>query len=166
MTDTSIEVRVAALLTRYKLQLAIAESCTGGLLGHRITDVPGSSVFFRGGVVAYSYKAKEWLLGVDHETLVTFGAVSNEVAEQMATGVRTALKSDYALSITGIAGPGGGMPGKPVGLTYIGLAYEGTVQWQKHIWQGTRAENKNHSVAAALQFLHDTILEREGTYAE
>lgn len=162
MTETSIEMRVAALLSEYKLQLGIAESCTGGLMGHRITDVPGSSTFFRGGIVAYSYAAKEALLGVEHQTLLQFGAVSAEVAAQMAKGALQAFQCDYALSITGIAGPGGGMPGKPVGLTYIGLAYQGKTLWQKHIWNGTRAENKEKSVAAALKFLQDTILIREG----
>ncbi len=166
MTEKTIEANVVALLTKYKLQLGIAESCTGGLMGHRITDVPGSSKIFRGGVVAYSYDAKETLLGVEHKTLVAHGAVSHKIAIQMAEGARRIFRCDYALSITGIAGPGGGMPDKPVGLTYIGLAFEGETRWQKHIWQGTRAENKMQSVSAALQFLFDTVMAREGKNAE
>ncbi len=166
MTEKSIEANVVALLKKYNLQLGIAESCTGGLMGHRITDVPGSSQIFRGGVVAYSYEAKETLLGVKHKTLVAHGAVSHQVAVEMATGARRVFRSDYALSITGIAGPGGGMPGKPVGLTYIGLAFDGETRWQKHIWQGTRAENKMHSVNAALQFLLETVMAREGQHAK
>ncbi len=162
MPESSIEARVAALLTEHNLQLGIAESCTGGLMGHRLTDVPGCSRFFRGGIVAYSYEIKETLLSVAHQTLLQYGAVSAEVAVQMAIGARQVFHSDYGLSITGIAGPGGGMPGKPVGLTYIALAFDGGTVWQKHIWHGTRAENKNQSVEAALQFLLDTILTGEG----
>ncbi len=166
MTQNTIEASVVELLKKHNLQLGIAESCTGGLMGHRITDVPGSSQIFRGGVVAYSYEAKENLLGVSHDTLTTHGAVSHQVAIEMAEGARRVFHSDYALSITGIAGPGGGMPGKPVGLTYIGLAFDGETRWQKHIWQGTRAENKTQSVNAALQFLYDMVMAREGENAK
>jgi len=162
MTELPIEVRTVNLLKKLNIQIGIAESCTGGLMGHRITDVPGSSQIFRGGVIAYSYEAKETLLDVKHETLVTYGAVSPEVAIEMAEGARRIFHCDYALSITGIAGPGGGMPGKPVGLTYIGLAFEGKTLWQKHIWQGTRSEKKTRSVNAALQFLLETVMAREG----
>ena len=162
MTEASIAQMAAELLWRYKLQLGIAESCTGGLMGSQLTDIPGSSAFFSGGVITYSYDAKETLLKVDHADLLKYGAVSAEVAVQMANGARKLFNSDYALSITGIAGPGGELPGKPVGLTYLGVAFKDGVIWRKHVWSGNRSENKQYSVNAALQFLVATILSREG----
>lgn len=162
MTETSMAQSAAELLWRYNLQLGIAESCTGGLMGSQLTDIPGSSAFFSGGVITYSYTAKETLLKVDPGDLLKYGAVSAEIAIQMANGARKLFNSDYGLSITGIAGPGGEMPGKPVGLTYLGLAFKAGVIWRKHIWSGNRSENKQYSVNAALQFLVDTILSREG----
>ncbi len=161
LAEAPIEVVVTRLLTQAGLSLAVAESCTGGLLGHRLTNVPGSSAVFKGGVVAYSYSAKERLLHVNHADLVRYGAVSNVIAQQMARGARNLLDADYALSITGIAGPGGGMPGKPVGLTFIGLAFDGGVLWRQHIWQGDRAANKSQSVEAALHFLKEILPEKE-----
>lgn len=161
LNENSIEVVVTRLLTQAGLSLAVAESCTGGLLGHRLTNVPGSSASFKGGVVAYSYSAKERLLHVNHDELVQHGAVSSIIARQMAQGARNLLDTDYALSITGIAGPGGGMLGKPVGLTFIGLAFEGGVLWRQHIWQGNRIANKTQSVEAALLFLKEMLLEKE-----
>lgn len=160
MNNQLIETEVAQLLLDRKLTLSIAESCTGGLLGHRLTDVPGSSGFFRGGVVAYSYEAKRTLLNVDYDTLVACGAVSADIAVQMALGARDLFHSDYALSITGIAGPGGGMPGKPVGLVYIGLAAKEGAIWRKYVWNGDRSANKQQSVDAALALLKDVILKR------
>ena len=106
-----LEVVVGHMLAERKLTLALAESCTGGLIGHRITDVPGSSEYFVGGVVAYSYDAKEKLLGVHHDTLYDHGAVSAETAIEMARGARRALGADIGISATGIAGPGDGLPG-------------------------------------------------------
>ena len=164
MTGKSIAQRVAELLWQYNLQLGIAESCSGGLMGSQLTDIPGCSAFFSGGVITYSYEAKETLLKVNHDDLLKYGAVSAEVAIQMAEGARNLFDSDYALAITGIAGPGGEMPGKPVGLTYLGLAFKDGAIWRKHIWAGNRSENKQHSVNGALQFLVDTILSREGKY--
>lgn len=157
MAQEPVEVRVAKLLSARGRTLCVAESCTGGLLGHRLTEIPGSSRFFAGGVVAYSYEAKERLLKVDHDTLVACGAVSKEIAMQMAQGVRALLETDYALAITGIAGPGGGMPGKPVGLTYIALDAAGGTQWRRHVWAGDRHANKQQSVTAALQLLEEVL---------
>jgi len=131
----------------------VAESCTGGLLGHRITNVSGSSSYFRGGVISYSNEVKESILGVPEETLIEHGAVSKETAQAMAQGARRLLGTDVALSVTGIAGPTGGTTEKPVGLVYVGLAAEGTDLWEKHIWQGDRAENKQQSAQAALELL-------------
>jgi len=148
-----LEEHVGQLLTAHKLTLAVAESCTGGLVAHRITNVPGSSAYFLGGVVAYAYDAKEHLLGVDHDTLYRFGAVSEEAAREMARGVRRALGSGVGLSVTGIAGPGGAMPGKPVGLTWIALSARDFERAEQFIWSGDRIANKEQSAEAALELI-------------
>lgn len=161
MEDTAIEMRLASLLLDKELTVSTAESCTGGLLGHRLTNVSGCSSFYKGGVVAYSYEAKETVLNVAHDTLLACGAVSREVATQMAQGARALFQSDYALAITGIAGPGGGLPGKPVGLVYIALASEKGVICRKHIWEDDRLGNKTRSAEAAMLLLEEAILEKE-----
>ena len=148
-----LEDRIGEVLTQRGLTLAVAESCTGGLLGHRITNVSGSSAYFQGGVISYSNEAKERILGVAHEILVEYGAVSKETALAMALGARRLLDTDIAVSVTGIAGPTGGTPEKPVGLVYIGLAAEGVELSQRHIWEGDRSHNKERSAQAALELL-------------
>lgn len=165
ISDEALEVQVGEWLRRRALKLVTAESCTGGLLGHRLTEVPGSSDYFLGGIVAYANEAKERLLGVQHDTLVRCGAVSEEAALEMARGARLALAGAFPIdrlvgvSITGIAGPGGGTPVKPVGLTWIGLSTpEGDRAW-KYIWNGSRAENKALSVVEALKLLLDYLQE-------
>lgn len=152
-----LEVVVGHMLAERKLTLALAESCTGGLIGHRITDVPGSSEYFVGGVVAYSYDAKEKLLGVHHDTLYDHGAVSAETAIEMARGARRALGADIGISATGIAGPGGGLPGKPVGLVYICLSARGFDRTEHYIWNKDRAGNKFDSSEAALIMLKEYL---------
>lgn len=148
-----MEKQVGALLSQHGLTLSTAESCTGGLLAHRLTNISGSSGYFLGGVVAYAYEAKEVLLGVQHETLTHHGAVSEQVALEMARGVRQRLRTDFGLSVTGVAGPTGGTPEKPVGLTYIALAGPEGERCQCHIWQGDRLQNKAQSAEAALWLL-------------
>lgn len=134
--------------------VATAESCTGGLIASRLTDIAGSSAYVLGGVVAYSNAVKTNLLNVRHGTLLAYGAVSEQTAHEMALGARALLGADLALSVTGIAGPGGGTPEKPVGLTYIGVGLpDGSVQVQRHIWEGNRIQNKEHSADAALRLL-------------
>lgn len=155
------EEKIGALLTARELTLATAESCTGGLLAHRITNVSGSSAYFVGGFVAYAYEAKESLLGVRHETLVAHGAVSEATAREMARGARQRLGTDLAVSITGIAGPTGDLPGKPVGLTYIALSAEDAELCERHIWQGERLANKEQSAEAALQLILTYLQERD-----
>jgi PncC family amidohydrolase len=152
-----LEVTIAFFLRQWGLKLALAESCTGGLVADRITNVPGSSDYFLGGMVAYSYEAKVALLGVSWDTLQQHGAVSRETVIEMARGARKALSADLAVSVSGIAGPGGGMPGKPVGYTWFGLSSaEG--DWARNFtWDGDRVANKVASAEAALQFLLDYL---------
>ena len=152
MTEKLEEV-LGRLLTERKLTVGLAESCTGGLAGHRLTNVPGSSAYFLGGIVAYSNEAKERLLGVSHDTLLEHGAVSAETALEMARGARRALGSDVGLSTTGIAGPGGAMPGKPVGLVYIALSAQGVERVERYVWDRDREGNKALSAEAALAML-------------
>lgn len=161
----TLEEQVGALLLRHEMTLATAESCTGGLLGHRLTNVAGSSAYYVGGVVAYSYEAKERLLGVEHETLAAHGAVSEETAREMARGARERLHASLAVAITGIAGPGGGMPNKPVGLVYVALAAPEGDLCEEHIWQGNRASNKRQSADAALRLLISFLQRRNSVEA-
>ena len=153
----NLEARVGALLRARGWTLAVAESCTGGLIGHRITNVPGSSDYYLGSITAYAYEAKVRLLGVSWDTLNRYGAVSRETVLEMARGVRQALGADVGLSVSGIAGPGGGTPEKPVGLVWIGLSTpEG--DWAREFrWHGDRLENKALSAEAALQWLVDVL---------
>ncbi|HEX7587462.1 MAG TPA: CinA family protein [Anaerolineae bacterium] len=162
MTEESraLEVLVGELLVRQKGTLAIAESCTGGLITHRLTNVPGSSGYLVAGVIAYAYEAKVAALGVTWETLNAFGAVSEETARAMAHGVRAKFGSTLGLAVTGIAGPGGGMPGKPVGLTFIAVADEAGDRVERHVWQGDRIQNKEQSAQAALNLLKEYLQAR------
>lgn len=149
----SIREKAEALGERLRsrgLTLATAESCTGGGLADAITDVAGSSDYFLGGVVSYSNGAKQRLLGVDEGTLAKHGAVSAQVARQMAEGVRRVLGSSAGVGITGIVGPGGGSAEKPVGLVYVAVATDEGVEVQRHHWGEDRRGNKMLSVEAAL----------------
>lgn len=158
MPSPSLEAQIGQTLTARKLTLAAAESCTGGLVCHRLTNVPGSSVYFLGGVVAYAYEAKEQLLGVHHATLYDHGAVSKETAIEMARGARRLFGADIAVSVTGIAGPGGGLPNKPVGLTWIALSARETDTARQFVWQKDRQGNKAQSAEAALQMVRDYLI--------
>jgi PncC family amidohydrolase len=155
-----LAVLVGHLLLKGKLTLATAESCTGGLIGHRLTEVPGSSEYFLGGIIAYSNVIKERLLGVKPETLERHGAVSAETAGEMARGARRVLGADVAVSVTGIAGPGGGTIDKPNGLTYIALATATYERVECFVWDKDRTGNKWASSQAALQMLHDYLAAR------
>jgi PncC family amidohydrolase len=155
--EKNIKISIGKKLRERGLKLAVAESCTGGLVADQITDVPGSSDYFVGGVVAYAYEAKVALLHVSWDTLRIHGAVSRETVVEMARGVRTALGADIGVSISGIAGPGGGMPEKPVGTTWIGLSARDGDWSRKFIWQGDRRANKVSSSQEALQFVMDYL---------
>lgn len=134
--------------------ICAAESCTGGLVLSTLTDLAGSSAYVVGGLVTYSNEAKMRILGVRETTLIQHGAVSMPTAAEMARGAQKIFDSDFALSVTGIAGPGGATADKPVGLTYIGLSGRGgSLKVEQRIWPGDRIENKQRSVAAALRLL-------------
>lgn len=151
--STPPETLLGSLLARRGQRLAVAESCTGGLVSHRITNVPGSSEYYLGGVISYAYEAKVRLLGVRWETLNTYGAVSRETVLEMARGVRAALGAEIGLAVSGIAGPGGGTPEKPVGTTWIGLSVANYEQAWHFVWSGNRLKNKKISAEMTLQLL-------------
>lgn len=153
-----IEEQIGEWLRVRGLKLATAESCTGGLVGDRITNIPGSSDYYIGGVVSYAYEAKVALLGVSWDTLQTFGAVSRETVHEMARGVRKALGADISVSISGIAGPGGGLPDKPVGTTWIGISTQEGDWARVFCFDGDRETNKASSADAALQFVLDYLM--------
>jgi nicotinamide-nucleotide amidase len=138
--------------------LAVAESCTGGLVAERITEVPGSSVYFMEGVIAYSNDAKVRLLGVDPELIHAHGAVSAPVAEAMADGVRRRAATDFGLAVTGIAGPGGGTPEKPVGLVYIALSDDAHTEHRKLMLPGDRHLIRWRASQAALDLLRRRLI--------
>jgi PncC family amidohydrolase len=144
-------------LRRRKLTVAAAESCTGGLLGAVLTAHGGSSEYFRGGAIVYSNEAKEILADVAPQLLHSHGAVSSVVAGALARGARTRLGAKIGLGITGISGPGGATPGKPVGLTYVAVDSDKHSAVKKHQWTFDRAGNRLASVAAALDLLEDAI---------
>ena len=153
-----LEELIGELLRKRGWRLAVAESCTGGLVGHRITNIPGSSTYYLGSITAYAYDAKVRLLGVSWDTLEAHGAVSEATVQEMAEGVRQTLAADIGLSVSGIAGPGGGTPEKPVGYTCFGLSTpDGTITKQ-HTAQGDRLANKEESAQFALQLLYDYLV--------
>ena len=137
--------------------VSVAESCTGGLLGAALTECSGSSTYFLGGVQAYANSVKEELLGVSHETLLSFGAVSEEVASEMALGIQRLTGSDWALSTTGIAGPDGGTDEKPVGTVWVSVADSDGVYSQKLELDGTRSEIRDCTVVEALSMLLERL---------
>ena len=153
----ALEVTIGQLLRKHRLTLATAESCTGGLIGHRLTDVSGSSDYFLGGIIAYSNEIKERLLGVKLETLQAHGAVSAETAIEMARGAGRVLGADVAVSVTGIAGPGGGTADKPIGLTYVAVVAANYERVERFVWGKDRSGNKWDSSEAALRMLKEYL---------
>jgi len=148
-----LEQQIVDLLRSKRLTLGVTESATGGLISHLITNVAGASDVYNGSITAYANQAKVAVLGVKLETLQKYGAVSSYVAEEMALGACRVLDTDVCISDTGIAGPGGTATNKPVGLFYIGLSHRLTVYSQKHIFCGSREENKQFAAHAALEWL-------------
>lgn len=151
--------RVGQMLRARGLHLATAESCTGGLVAHVITEVPGSSDYFAGALVTYANEVKVALADVPPDVLEAHGAVSAQVARAMAEGTRQRLGVDIAVAVTGVAGPDGGTAAKPVGLTFVAVADRDGSDVHRHLWDADRAGNKRLSAAAALDF----VLERTGS---
>lgn len=154
----AIEQEVGELLKKRGLWLGAVESATGGLISHLITNVPGSSDYYCGSVISYSNEIKIKAVGVKRETIEKYGAVSHQVAEEMAQGGRKVLSADICITDTGIAGPGGATPGKPVGLFYIGLSHKAGTFSRKHIFNESREQNKRAAAEAALTWLKEYLL--------
>lgn len=154
----TLEQEVGGLLRRKGLTLGAVESATGGLVSHLITDVPGSSDYYQGSITAYSNEVKVNVVGVKKDTLKQHGAVSAEVAEEMAAGGRKVLEVDICLADTGIASPAGATPEKPAGLFYLGLSHQGGTSSRKHIFQGSREQNKRSAADATLRWLKEYLL--------
>lgn len=152
-SEYSLEERISQKLMMRGITATTAESCTGGLLAGRLLNAPGISQVYKEGYITYSNEAKEKLLRVSHHTLETYGAVSTQTAQEMAIGAAKAAGADAALATTGIAGPGGGTPQKPVGLVYIGCYVNGKTIVEEHVFAGERAVVRNMSVEAALRLL-------------
>lgn len=158
--ERTLEEITGILLRQLGLTIAVAESATGGLISSAITDIPGSSDYFKGSVVSYSDDIKAEVLGVSRETLEKYGAVSEQTASEMALGVRKLMGADIGLSDTGIAGPGGATPEKPVGLFYIGLSSKQGTKVEKHLFHGTRVENKMATATGVLNLLKEYLSDK------
>ncbi len=154
----NLEEIVASLLIKKGLTISVAESCTGGLVSHRLTNISGSSNYYKCGIISYSNQAKSIFLKVDNELIKEKGAVSPEVAREMAVGIRTSAHTDIGLGITGIAGPTGATPRKPVGLVYIALSSRTKQISQKFIFSGNREEIKWKASQAALDILRKYLI--------
>ncbi len=157
--EHQLSQKVGMLLRRHGLKLGLAESCTGGLIADRLTDVPGASEYFVGGIVCYANQTKVRLLGVSPKTLELFGAVSGETVREMAAGARNALEVDMAVAVSGVAGPGGGSIEKPVGTVWIGLATRDSTQAWPYYFEGDRRQNKAASADQALRLVLEHLQE-------
>ena len=153
----NLEEQIVKKLLEKKYTITTVESCTGGLLAGRILNVSGASGVYNEGHITYSNEAKERLLGVSHETLVKYGAVSEQTAREMAEGAAKAASAEIGLSTTGIAGPSGGTPEKPVGLIYIGCSINGDTYVKECRFHGNREENRNAAVEAVLELLWEKL---------
>lgn len=161
-TEVSIEEEVVKLLAERGWSITAAESCTGGLIPARLVNVPGASEVLNMSVVTYSNDAKQRLLGVKTETLEQYGVVSSETAYEMADGALKYASADVALSVTGIAGPGGGTEEKPVGLVYMACNVRGNITVEKHLFPGDRLSVRENSARVALELAKRCILEYTG----
>ncbi|NLE02168.1 MAG: CinA family protein [Fibrobacter sp.] len=161
MTLEELSQRIGKALLDKNFTLSVAESCTGGLLGSVITETPGSSAYFRGGIISYDNGIKEKLLCVPHQVLLEFGAVSSQTVEAMAKGAATLLETDCAISVSGIAGPDGGTQSKPVGLVFIGIAVKEDIQTYRFIFKGTRSEVREQATRTAFSLLLQQLDSRQ-----
>ena len=158
MATTSLEQEIGNLLRQKRLTLGIVESATGGLISHLITNISGSSDYYKGSVTAYSNEVKIEVIGVKEDIINKYGAVSHQVAEAMAEGGRKVLVVDICLADTGIAGPGGATQEKPVGLFYMGLSHQCGTSSRKHNFQGSREQNKRSATEAAIGWLKEYLI--------
>ena len=154
---STVDIIILKLIKK-NLSISIAESCTGGLIGNRITNISGSSEIFKGGIIVYSNDSKVKILGLDNKDLDQFGAVSRDTAYKMAENVKTMFNSSFGLSVTGIAGPSGGTKEKPVGLAYVGLASDRNTIVEKYNFGEDRKINKIKTSQAALEILRKGLL--------
>lgn len=159
--DETLEMALTKLFIKKKYTMTTAESCTGGMIAARMVNAPGVSAVLKSGFITYANEAKEELLGVSHDTLEKFGAVSRETAEEMAEGAVKAAHTDAAVAVTGIAGPDGGTKEKPVGLVYIGVNVRGNVEVREYHFSGSRQKIRESVTAAALTFLREKLLASE-----
>ena len=148
-----LETKVAQRLIKSHKTLSIAESCSGGLLAHRLTNIPGSSKFFKLGIIAYSYESKQKLLKIPAVILKKYGAVSSQVVELLAQNVQNLSDTDFGIGITGIAGPGGATPRKPIGLVYIAISTKNEIFVKRCLFKGRRLEIKKQTADLALRLL-------------
>lgn len=147
----ALAARVGERCLATGIRIATVESCTGGLIGHALTEIPGSSAYYLGGYVTYADSSKQAMVGVPADVLAAHGAVSAQTAVAMATGGRERTGADIAVAVTGIAGPDGGSDAKPVGLTYVAVADASGSEVRRFLWAGSRADNKRASALAALE---------------
>jgi nicotinamide-nucleotide amidase len=161
LVDIKLLNKVSVELKKQRLTIATAESCTGGLLAHLLTNISGSSEYFDRGMIVYSNRAKTELLGVPEDLLDRYGAVSEQIAKGMANAIRTRSIVDIGISTTGIAGPTGGTRGKPVGLVYIGISTKKNSIVKKFLFTGGRLVNKENTCNAALELLFEILLEKK-----
>lgn len=157
MSQQELLLKIASDLQKNNRILATAESCTGGMIGKTITSLPGSSNYYYGGVISYDNKVKNKVINVPNEELEKYGAVSSEVARSMAIGVKELIGSDYAISTTGIAGPGGATKTKPVGLVYIGVATPYNVYTYRYVFSGDREAVRKQATIKALELLANKL---------
>ena len=153
-----LEEEVGNLLRKKRLTLGVVESATGGLISHLITNIPGSSDYYKGSITAYSNEVKVKVVGVKAKTISQYGTVSSQVVKEMAERGRKVLAVDICLADTGIAGPSGATPGKPVGLFYLGLSHQAGTYSQKHVFRGEREQNKRSAAEAALIWLKEYLM--------
>ena len=161
LVDIKLVNKVSDELKKHHVTIATAESCTGGLLAHMLTNVSGSSDYFDRGVICYSNTAKMELLGITEQLLKNYGAVSKQVAEAMAKAIQQHAQVDIGIATTGIAGPTGGTKDKPVGLVFIGVSTKDTVVVKEFLFSGDRLANKDSTCTAALELLLETISQKK-----
>jgi PncC family amidohydrolase len=163
---SSIEIELGKMLSMRGLTISVAESFTGGLIGHTITNAPGSSRYFQGGVIAYANEVKMEILGVSEQTLINYGAVSEQTVLEMARGVRSALNTDIGISSSGIAGPDGGSVEKPVGLAWLGLSASELEQAEQFMFSGDRYQIKKQATQTAIQLLIEFLTKLTQNFPE